>query len=238
MGIGAPIDPAPRPGGRRPEHPRRLLQFARPLIPERAPLRALPVGTVAVLAWLLQRHRRTAFVLAGIVAAQAVGWAAVWGPQIPGTWLRRLQLPRRPRSPACRLASRPRPRWSPLRAWSAGSPDVPCVPALPAGTDVPVRRGYLVCYHAQFGHRDVPPADQHCPHRRAGRAAARQAHYPRQRRLGLPAEPATGHQHGPGTWWHGATSGVGRSGRGVAAGPRRLSLRLAHGCHGRQGLRG
>jgi hypothetical protein len=48
----------------------------------------LPVGTVAVLAWLLRRHRRTAFVLASIVAAQAIGWGAVWGPRIPGQWLR------------------------------------------------------------------------------------------------------------------------------------------------------
>jgi hypothetical protein len=48
----------------------------------------LPVGTVTVLAWLLRRHRRTTFVLASIVAAQAIGWAAVWGPQIPGQWLR------------------------------------------------------------------------------------------------------------------------------------------------------
>lgn len=48
----------------------------------------LPVGTVAVLAWLLRRHRRAAFVLAGVVAAQAIGWAAVWGPRTPGQWLR------------------------------------------------------------------------------------------------------------------------------------------------------
>lgn len=48
----------------------------------------LPVGTVAVLAWLLRRHRRTAFALAAVVAAQAVGWAAVWGPQTPAMWLR------------------------------------------------------------------------------------------------------------------------------------------------------
>jgi hypothetical protein len=48
----------------------------------------LPVGTVAVLAWLLKRHRRTALVLAGVTVAQAIGWAAVWGPQIPVQWLR------------------------------------------------------------------------------------------------------------------------------------------------------
>ena len=48
----------------------------------------LPVGTVVVLAWLLRRHRRTALVVAGVAAAQAIGWAAIWGPQIPIQWLR------------------------------------------------------------------------------------------------------------------------------------------------------
>jgi hypothetical protein len=63
-------------------------QFAEPLF-QSVPLYVLlPVGTVAVLAWLLRRHRRAALVLAGIAAAQAVGWAAIWGPQLPGAWLR------------------------------------------------------------------------------------------------------------------------------------------------------
>ena len=48
----------------------------------------VPVGTVIVVAWLLRRHRRTAFALAGVLAAQAIGWAAVWGPQIPVQWLK------------------------------------------------------------------------------------------------------------------------------------------------------
>lgn len=48
----------------------------------------LPVGTTAVLARLLRRRRRTAFALAGVVAAQALGWAVVWGPQTPVQWLR------------------------------------------------------------------------------------------------------------------------------------------------------
>jgi Predicted membrane protein (DUF2079) len=48
----------------------------------------LPVGTVTVLVWLLRRHRRAAFVLAGVAAAQAIGWTSVWAPQIPAQWLR------------------------------------------------------------------------------------------------------------------------------------------------------
>ena len=48
----------------------------------------LPVGTVTVLIWLLQRRRRIAFVLAGIAAVQAICWAAVWAPRFPGEWLR------------------------------------------------------------------------------------------------------------------------------------------------------
>ena len=48
----------------------------------------LPLGTVAVVAWLLRRHQRIAFVLAGVAAAQAIGWAVVWGPQLPVQWLR------------------------------------------------------------------------------------------------------------------------------------------------------
>lgn len=48
----------------------------------------LPVGTVAVLAWLAQRHRRTALVLAGLVTAEALGWAIVWLPRTPSQWLR------------------------------------------------------------------------------------------------------------------------------------------------------
>ncbi len=62
--------------------------FAEPLF-QNVPLYVfVPVGTVAALTWLLRRHRQAAFVLAGIAAAQAIGWAAVWGPQIPVQWLR------------------------------------------------------------------------------------------------------------------------------------------------------
>jgi hypothetical protein len=48
----------------------------------------LPVGTVAVLAWLAERHRKTALILAGFMAAQVALWAAVWAPQVPVHWLR------------------------------------------------------------------------------------------------------------------------------------------------------
>jgi hypothetical protein len=48
----------------------------------------VPAGTIAVLGWLVQRHRITAIVLSCLVAAQALGWAVVWMPRVPGDWLR------------------------------------------------------------------------------------------------------------------------------------------------------
>jgi len=75
-------------------------QFAEPLFQSLPIYVLLPVGTVTVLAWLLQRqrrpgrnrwhrwHRRASFALAGLVAAQALGWAVIWGPQTVGEWLR------------------------------------------------------------------------------------------------------------------------------------------------------
>ena len=62
--------------------------FAEPTFQSVALYVLLPVGTVSVLAWLLRRHRRTACILAGVAAVQSIGWAAVWGPQIPVQWLR------------------------------------------------------------------------------------------------------------------------------------------------------
>jgi hypothetical protein len=63
-------------------------EFAEPLF-QNVPLYIfVPVGTVTVIAWLCRRHRRTALVLASVAAVQAIGWAAVWGPQIPVQWLR------------------------------------------------------------------------------------------------------------------------------------------------------
>lgn len=62
--------------------------FAEPIYQNLAIYVFLPVGSIAVLCWLVQRHRRAALALAGLIAVQAVGWAIVWGPQTPGEWLR------------------------------------------------------------------------------------------------------------------------------------------------------
>ena len=64
------------------------LIFAQPLY-QNLPLYVLvPVGTVAVLCWLIRRHRRAVLVLGCLIGAQAVGWGVVWGPQTVGEWLR------------------------------------------------------------------------------------------------------------------------------------------------------
>jgi Predicted membrane protein (DUF2079) len=63
-------------------------RFAEPLFQTLPVYVLLPVGSVAVLAWLAARHRRTALVLAGLLVLQALGWAAVWGPRTPLQWLR------------------------------------------------------------------------------------------------------------------------------------------------------
>ena len=48
----------------------------------------MPVGTVAVLAWLVKRHRRTAILLTGLILVQAVAWSVIWLPRTPSQWLR------------------------------------------------------------------------------------------------------------------------------------------------------
>jgi hypothetical protein len=48
----------------------------------------MPAGTVVALIWLARRHRRTAIVLVSLLAAQAIGWAVVWGPVTLSEWLR------------------------------------------------------------------------------------------------------------------------------------------------------
>ena len=48
----------------------------------------VPLGTVVALGWMATRWRRTAQLIAAVLIAQAVGWAVVWGPQLPVHWLR------------------------------------------------------------------------------------------------------------------------------------------------------
>jgi hypothetical protein len=47
----------------------------------------LPVGTVAVLGWLLRRYRRTALLLTGLAVVQALAWTVAMGPQTSSHWL-------------------------------------------------------------------------------------------------------------------------------------------------------
>jgi hypothetical protein len=46
-----------------------------------------PIATVAVLMRVARWRRWLALTLAALAVAQAVGWAAVWGPRTPGQWL-------------------------------------------------------------------------------------------------------------------------------------------------------
>jgi Predicted membrane protein (DUF2079) len=64
------------------------LLFAAPIFQTLPVYVFLPVGTVAALAWLMRRRRRAALLLVGMLAAQALGWAAVWAPKTPGQWVR------------------------------------------------------------------------------------------------------------------------------------------------------
>ncbi|HEY2578589.1 MAG TPA: hypothetical protein VGI74_19985 [Streptosporangiaceae bacterium] len=63
-------------------------EFAAPLFQSLPIYILLPVGTVAVLARIAARYRWAAPVLGAILVAQTLGWAAVWGPQTAGQWLR------------------------------------------------------------------------------------------------------------------------------------------------------
>jgi hypothetical protein len=64
------------------------LRFAEPIFQNLPVYIFLPVGTVAVLGWLMRCHRRTALVLVSLAVVQTLGWAAVWLPRTPGQWLR------------------------------------------------------------------------------------------------------------------------------------------------------
>ena len=63
-------------------------RFAQPLFQMLPVYLLVPVGTVAVLAWLARRYARVAAGLSVVLVAQALGWAAIWGPQVPVHWLR------------------------------------------------------------------------------------------------------------------------------------------------------
>ncbi len=63
-------------------------RFAQPLFQLLPVYVLVPVGTVAALAWLARRHTRIARGFSVLVVAQALGWAAIWGPQVPVHWLR------------------------------------------------------------------------------------------------------------------------------------------------------
>lgn len=62
--------------------------FSEPLFQSLPVYVLMPVATVGVLGWLTRRRRRTGLALAGLVAAQAIGWSAVWSPRTPDQWLR------------------------------------------------------------------------------------------------------------------------------------------------------
>jgi hypothetical protein len=62
--------------------------FSEPLFQSLPLYILLPVGTVAVLGWIARRRPRAALVLGCLIAAQAIGWAVVWGPKTPSQWLR------------------------------------------------------------------------------------------------------------------------------------------------------
>jgi hypothetical protein len=62
--------------------------FAEPIFQNLPVYILLPVGTIAVLTRLIRRSRRSALLLAGLLAAQALGWAMVWAPRTPSQWLR------------------------------------------------------------------------------------------------------------------------------------------------------
>ncbi|HEX4090258.1 MAG TPA: DUF2079 domain-containing protein [Trebonia sp.] len=63
-------------------------RFSEPLFQSLPIYVLLPVGTTAVVGWLLTRRRRTSFALAGLIAVQALGWTVVWGSHTPSQWLR------------------------------------------------------------------------------------------------------------------------------------------------------
>ena len=62
--------------------------FSEPLFQSLPVYVLLPVATVGALGWLARRYRRVGLIAAAVLAAQAIGWTAVWAPRTPGQWLR------------------------------------------------------------------------------------------------------------------------------------------------------
>lgn len=62
--------------------------FSEPLFQSLPIYVLLPTGTVAVLAQLVRRKRKTALVATVVVVAQAIGWSAVWSPRTVPQWER------------------------------------------------------------------------------------------------------------------------------------------------------
>ena len=71
-------------------------RFAQPLFQYLPVYLLVPVGTVAVLAWMARRHSRIARVCAVLLVAQALCWAGIWGPQVPVALAAGQRLPRPP----------------------------------------------------------------------------------------------------------------------------------------------
>jgi Predicted membrane protein (DUF2079) len=64
------------------------LLFSEPLFQSLPIYVFTPVATVGVLCWLARRWRWASLAVAGLLVAQAIGWAAVWGVRTPLQWLR------------------------------------------------------------------------------------------------------------------------------------------------------
>jgi Predicted membrane protein (DUF2079) len=62
--------------------------FSEPLFQSLPIYVLLPAGTVAVLAWLAGRWRKTALAVTIVLVAQAAGWSAVWAPRTVSQWER------------------------------------------------------------------------------------------------------------------------------------------------------
>ena len=60
--------------------------FSEPLFQSLPVYVLLPVGTVAALAWLARRWRKTALIILALVVVQAAGWSAIWSPRTMSQW--------------------------------------------------------------------------------------------------------------------------------------------------------